>query len=515
MGTLDSPPPMLVWTPLSHLDTDLLVVPMFEGDDLVDVPGLDAATGGEVGRATTGRELTGKPCELFVTTVTHHWKLRRVALVGAGKRASYDTEMARRVAAAGVLAARQRRVARVAVLFRAATNETRSGTSATRLLQAASEGAVLAEHDIGRHKSSPSDLARVSDVRLVAPELPTEARQDAVAAVERGAILGACTNVARDLGNEPANVLTPTVFADRARAAAEGTTLSVEILDEARIAALRMGLLLGVARGSAEPPRVIVLRHDPPDAPAAPVLGLVGKGITFDTGGISIKPADGMERMKVDMAGGAAVIAALRAVALLRAPIRVIGIVPSTENMPGGRAIKPGDVLRGAGGTTVEVVNTDAEGRLVLGDGLWYARELGATHVVDVATLTGACVVALGRVHSGVFGIPDTFVDAVRHAGAHSGDRCWPLPVSDEYYEQLKSDVADMTNTGGRPGGAVTAAVFLKQFTGNLPWAHLDIAGTAWADDAKPWQVKGATGVAVRLLAELALDPEGWRDVSR
>jgi leucyl aminopeptidase len=515
MGTFDSPPPMLVWTALAHLDTELLVVPAFEGDDLVDVPGLDAATGGEVGRAISARELTGKPCELFVATVTHQWQVRRVALVGAGNRANYDAEMARRVAAAGVLAARQRQVARVSVLFRPATNETHPGQSATRLLQATSEGVVLAEHDIGRLKSSPSDLARVSDVRLVAPELPAETRQAAAAAVERGAILGACTNFARELGNEPANVLTPTVFADRARTAAEGTTLSVEILDEDRIAALRMGLLLGVARGSAEPPRVIVLRHDPPDAPAAPVLALVGKGITFDTGGISIKPADGMEKMKVDMAGGAAVIAALRAAALLRAPIRVIGIIPSSENMPGGRAVKPGDVLRGASGTTVEVVNTDAEGRLILGDGLWYARELGATHLVDVATLTGACVVALGRVHSGVFGTPDAFVDAVRRAGALSGDRCWPLPVSDEYYEQLKSDVADMTNTGGRPGGAVTAAVFLKQFTGQLPWAHLDIAGTAWADDARPWQVKGATGVAVRLLAELALDPEGWRNVSR
>jgi leucyl aminopeptidase len=276
-----------------------------------------------------------------------------------------------------------------------------------------------------------------------------------------------------------------------------------------------MGLLLGVARGSVEPPRVIVLRHDPPDAPPAPALALVGKGVTFDTGGISIKPADGMEKMKVDMAGGAAVIAALRAAALLRAPIRVIGVVPATENMPGGRAIKPGDVLRGAGGKTVEVVNTDAEGRLILGDGLWYAREQGATHVVDVATLTGACVVALGRLHSGIFGTPDAYVDAVRRIGLLTGDRCWPMPSTDDYFEQLKSDVADMSNTGGRPGGAVTAAVFLKQFAGDLPWAHLDIAGTAWADDARPWQMKGATGVAVRLLAEMALEPNSWGQISR
>jgi leucyl aminopeptidase len=507
--------PLLVWTPLAQLDADLLVVPAFDGDDFVDVPGLDAATGGDVGRALSARELTGKPAEVFLATVTHHWNVRRVALVGAGKRDLYDAEMARRVAAAGVLAARQRRVARVAVLFREAPHESVPAATVARLIQAATEGIVLAQHDIGRHKSAPPELAPVADARLVAPELAPQSRADATKAVERGAVLGACTNLARDLGNEPANLLTPSMFADRARAAAEGTTLAVEVLNEERIAALRMGLLLGVSRGSAEPPRVIVLRHDPPDAPAAPVLALVGKGVTFDTGGISIKPAEGMERMKVDMAGGAAVIAALRAVALLRAPIRVIGIVPSTENMPGGRAIKPGDVLRGAGGKTVEVVNTDAEGRLILGDGLWYAREQGATHVVDVATLTGACVVALGRFHSGIFGTPDEFVDAIRRVGILTGDRCWHLPSADDYFEQLKSDVADMSNTGGRPGGAVTAAVFLKQFVGDLPWAHLDIAGTAWADDARPWQVKGATGVAVRLLAEMALDPESWRHMTR
>ena len=239
------------------------------------------------------------------------------------------------------------------------------------------------------------------------------------------------------------------------------------------------------------------------------MLGLVGKGITFDTGGISIKPADGMERMKVDMAGGAAVIGALRAAALLEAPIRVIGVVPTTENMPGGRAIKPGDVIRGASGKTVEVINTDAEGRLILGDGLWQARQLGATHLVDVATLTGACVVALGRVHGRASSAgPTRSSRACARVGERTGDRCWPMPSADEYFEQLKSEVADMTNTGGRPAGAVTAAVFLKQFAGGLPWAHLDIAGVAWADDARPYQAKGATGAATRLLAELALEPQ-------
>ena len=241
------------------------------------------------------------------------------------------------------------------------------------------------------------------------------------------------------------------------------------------------------------------------------MLGLVGKGITFDTGGISIKPADGMEKMKDDMAGGAAVIGALRAIALLKAPIRVIGVVPTAENMPGGRAIKPGDVLTGGSGKTVEVINTDAEGRLILGDGLWYAQQLGATHLVDVATLTGACVVALGRAASGLFGQPDGWVEVIRKVGLRSGDRCWPMPLYDEYADQLRSEIADMMNTGGRPAGACTAAMFLKEFAGDLPWAHLDVAGTAWTDEAKPWLAKGPTGVAVRALAELAFTSASWK----
>jgi leucyl aminopeptidase len=264
-----------------------------------------------------------------------------------------------------------------------------------------------------------------------------------------------------------------------------------------------MGLLLGVARGSHEPPRLMVFRYDPPEARATPVLGLVGKGVTFDTGGISIKPAEGMERMKDDMAGGAAVACAMRAIARLRAPIRVIGIVPATENMPGGRAIRPGDVLKSAEGKTVEVVNTDAEGRLILGDGLWYARQLGATHLVDVATLTGACVVALGKITTGLFGTPPAWVEQVRRVADRAGDRSWPMPIFEEYREQLKSEIADFSNTGGRPAGSITAALFLNEFTGGLPWVHMDIAGTAWAEEAKPYQPKGPTGVAVRTLAEL------------
>jgi leucyl aminopeptidase len=240
------------------------------------------------------------------------------------------------------------------------------------------------------------------------------------------------------------------------------------------------------------------------------VLALVGKGITFDTGGISIKPSDNMDKMKDDMSGGAAVLCAMAALSRLNAPVRCIGVVPTTENMPGGRAMKPGDILTSAEGKTVEVLNTDAEGRLILGDALWYARKLGATHLVDIATLTGACVVALGKTTSGLFGRPDRWVDAVKTASDRAGDRSWPMPVFDDYKDLLKSEIADFTNTGGRAGGAISAALFIKEFVGELPWVHMDIAGTAWAEEAKPYQPKGATGVGVRTLAELALDVDAW-----
>jgi leucyl aminopeptidase len=399
----------------------------------------------------------------------------------------------RRVAAAFGIAAGKRRFGRVAFAVR--VGDPIAGA------QAAAEGLTLAAYSGGLYKTAENESVPPREATIVSRGAPEAAVRKAV---ERGRVLGECCNLSRTLCNEPGNVLTPRAFADRAAAIARDVGLGVEILDEFAIEKLSMGLLAGVARGSAEPARVIVLRHEPKGAPASPVLGLVGKGITFDTGGISIKPADGMDRMKDDMAGGAAVICAMRAMAILGAPMRVIGIVPTTENMPGGRATKPGDVLRGASGKTVEVNNTDAEGRLILGDGLWYAQQLGATHLVDIATLTGACVVALGKHMSGLFGRPDEWVEHVRRVAVRAGDRAWPLPLHDDYAEQLKSEIADLVNSGGRPAGAITAAMFLKEFAGPLPWVHLDIAGTAWADDEKPWQAKGATGVAVRTLAELA-----------
>jgi leucyl aminopeptidase len=498
----------LVTSAPADVETDLIILPFVEGEQLLQsMPELSDATAGAVDRALTSREIQGKPYELFLTPVLRGWRATRVALIGTGRASDLNLERIRRVATAAAVAARQRYVARIAFVHRLPSQPQAVHLETAEAVQAITEGLMLAAFSGDRYKSQDRG-GPAPEQMLVVASGGTAALERAV---ERGCILGESSNMARDLCNEPANILTPSVFAERGAAIAREAGLTVEILDEDEIARLRMGLLLGVSRGSAEPPRVIVMTHEPTGAPAAPVLGLVGKGITFDTGGISIKPADGMERMKDDMAGGAAVIGAMRAISLLQAPIKVVGIVPASENMPGGRATKPGDVLTGAGGRTVEVLNTDAEGRLILGDGLWYAQRLGATHLVDVATLTGACVVALGKVASGLFGQPDAWVESVRRASERAGDRAWPMPLYDEYTEQLRSEIADMVNTGGRPAGACTAAVFLKEFAGGLPWAHLDIAGTAWADEAKPWQPKGPTGVAVRTLAELAFTSAEWK----
>jgi leucyl aminopeptidase len=379
----------------------------------------------------------------------------------------------------------------------------RQGDDQLVMAQAAADGLTSAEFDTGTYKNR-GDLEGRFPQRLVVAA-PGADSTHLASAVERGTVIGRCANAARALSNEPANRLPPREFAARVEAVAGSAGLRVEILDEGAIRKLNMGLLLGVAQGSAEPPRLAVVRYEPAGAPAGPVLGFVGKGVTFDSGGLSIKPADGMDRMKDDMSGGAAVVAALCALARLGGPCRAIGVIPMTENMPGGRAFRPGDVLTAASGKTVEIINTDAEGRLVLADALWYTQQLGATHLVDVATLTGACLVALGRTASGLFGEPESWVDTVRRAAARAGDRVWPLPLFDEYREQLKSEIADMINAAGRPAGAITAAWFLKEFVDGRPWAHLDIAGTAWADERKAYLQKGPTGVAVRLLVELGL----------
>jgi leucyl aminopeptidase len=333
-------------------------------------------------------------------------------------------------------------------------------------------------------------------------------------AMQTGCIVAESQNFARDLINEPSNRMTPTILAERAKQMAEEVGLKCEDYGADKIRQLKMGAFWGVAQGSDEPPTLIVLRYEP--AGAAPTgaakdvhLGLVGKGVTFDTGGISIKPADGMEKMKYDMAGAATMIGVMRAIALLKPKVKVTAIVLATENMPSGKAQKPGDVQIAMSGKSIEIINTDAEGRLILADGLTYARQLGCTHLVDAATLTGAVVVALGYVNAGVFASTDEMYERFSTANKVAGEKMWRLPLDDEYKETLKSNIADMVNAGSRYGGAIFAAMFLKEFAEDTPWIHLDIAGTAWMEENKPWIAKGPSGIALRSLVEFV---KGWSE---
>lgn len=506
MRANDAAPPVTVTAadPAS-LDADVLIIGGFEDTGPAFVDGIDPAAQAFVQRASESGELSGKPFAIYVApaTTSDSWRPRRVMVAGLGPRTACTRERVRRWATVAAWAARERKLTRAAFVLPDVLAQ--DGEA-----QAVAEGITLAAFDAGAYRSEPGPPP-------LAPSLVARVEGGALAldAVERAAskgyILGACSNLARTLANEPANHMTPRVFAEVAGRVAATAGLTVDTLDEERLAGLGMGLMLAVARGSAEPPRLVVLRYEPPKRHAGAVLGLIGKGVTFDSGGLSIKTAEGMQRMKADMAGGAAVLGAMKAIAALKPPVPVIAVIPLVENMPGGRALRPGDVIRGAGGRSVEVLDTDAEGRLILADALWYAAHLGATHLVDVATLTGACAVALGRTTSGVFGAPADWAETVRRTADLAGDRAWVMPLFDDYKDQLKSEIADLTNVGSRYGGAITAAVFLKQFAGELPWAHMDIAGTAWADEALPYQPKGPTGVGVRTLAELALDPEIWR----
>ena len=482
---------------LGAVEADLICAPVFEDEGPEDLRTLDAALGGSISRAQASGEIKGKTHELFFADVADPtWRTRRALLVGAGARGKYDAARARTVAGAAGMAARDRRVRRLVFVCR-------SPGETPPMAQAAMEGILLGAFRDTRFKTGDGGSPPLTAVELF---FGPEAESQTQAAVDRGVLLAGCSNLARELSNEPGNLLTPRVFADRALELVAGPHTTVEVLDEQEIASQGMGLLEGVAQGSVEPPRVIVMRYEPEHAVPGPVLGLVGKGVTFDTGGISIKPANGMERMKRDMAGGAAVVCAMRAIGRLAPSVRVIGVVPAAENMPGGRAMRPGDVLTAANGKRVEVLNTDAEGRLILGDALTLAQRRGATHLVDIATLTGACVVALGHHASGLLGAPAAWVESVRQVADRAGERVWPLPVFEEYAEQLQSETADLANAGGRQGGAITAGMFLKAFSGGLPWAHLDIAGTAWHDTVQPYHTKGATGVGVRTLAALPFE---------
>jgi leucyl aminopeptidase len=440
-------------------------------------------------------EVTGK---MFESTVLHHpakLKAKRLLLLGGGKANSFSAFELRRLAGAAVRTLKARGLRSFAIVA------PETGLKADEAVKSIVEGAIIGNFDSNTYQTDRKDQ-KIDALTVVARGDQAKLQE----AMDEARILGESQNFTRDLVNEPSNHMTPTILAERARKMADEVGLKCEIYGAEKIKELKMGAFWSVAQGSDEPPALIVLRYEPAGAPEKPVLGLVGKGVTFDTGGISIKPADGMEKMKYDMPGGATMIGAMRAIALLKPKAKVTAIICATENMPSGKAQKPGDVQIAMSGKSIEIINTDAEGRLVLADGLHYARQLGCTHLIDAATLTGAVVVALGYTNAGVFANDDTMYERFSQALSKAGEKMWRMPLDDEYKEQIRSNIADIMNTGGRYGGAITAAMFLKEFAEDTPWLHLDIAGTAWMEDQKPWIAKGPSGIAVRSLVEFAKD---------
>jgi leucyl aminopeptidase len=435
-------------------------------------------------------EVTGLPFETNLLHKPSGLRAKRLLIISGGRAKKFTSYELRRLAGTAVRTLKARGIRSFALVAP-------PSIPADEAVRAIVEGALVGNFDPDYYRSDRKNQKIDTLTILTSGDK---------AALERAAneaqVIGDSQNFTRDLVNEPSNRMTPTILADRAKKMCQEVGLKCEVYGSDKIKEMKMGAFWSVAQGSDEPPALIVMKYEPAGAPEKPVLGLVGKGITFDTGGISIKPADGMEKMKYDMAGGATMIGAMRAIALLKPKVKVIGIVCATENMPSGHAQKPGDVQIAMSGKSIEIINTDAEGRLVLADGLFYARQLGCTHLVDAATLTGAVVVALGYANAGVFANDDAMYERFHKANAEAGEKMWRLPLDEEYKDNIKSTIADIVNSGGRWGGAINAAMFLKEFAEDTPWIHLDIAGTAWMEEQKPWIAKGPSGIALRSLVE-------------
>ena len=449
---------------------------------------LDVSCGGWFSETYSTGEISGKAFEQAVLHRPAGAKAKRIALLGAGK-----TVDARKLSAFAIRHFRGQSES-LAFVLDGATPESAA---------AAVEGAILGAWEQDHHKSTGKKENKIAEFTLVVPGGDLAAL---TAAADRGRILAESQNFTRDLVNEPGNLLPPRKLMEAAVTMAKAYRLECDVLDQDRMKQLGMGSLLGVSIGSAEPPFLIVLKYKPESPKSSDHLALVGKGVTFDTGGVSIKPADGMEKMKCDMGGAAAMLGAMRSIAQLKPSIAVTAFIPTVENMVSSKAQRPGDIVTSMAGKTIEVLNTDAEGRLILIDAITYAKQQGVTHLIDAATLTGAIGVALGAVYTGLFSNNDPFCEKLQKAASAEGEKMWRMPVDDEYREQLKSAYADIGNIGGRAGGACTAAMFLKEWVEDTPWAHLDIALTAYLDDPKPFTAKGATGVGVRTFTRLACD---------
>ncbi|MGD0346273.1 MAG: leucyl aminopeptidase [Terracidiphilus sp.] len=498
------------FAPIAGIATELLAVlaadtQTAKGSDAKPQPTLltaDAAVQAAAAGVLESGEYKGGANETVLIHSPVGLKAKRLLIVGLGKLSKATVHSVRDAAGTAVRFAKPRGIRELALALPENSSERLPAASVAR---AAVEGALVGDFDADTYRTERKDQSVQTLIIAAAADADHAATETAIA---EGVIVGESQNLARSLVNEPGNKLTPTILGQRAAMMAQETGLGWEVHSTEKLHQLKMGAFWSVAQGSAEPPALIVLRYEPEGVNEGPVLGLVGKGITFDTGGISIKPSDNMEKMKYDMAGGAAMIGAMRAIALLKPRVRVIAIVCAAENMPSGTAQKPGDVQTAMPiapdkpGKTIEIINTDAEGRLVLADGITYARQLGATHLIDAATLTGAISVALGKTTAGVFSNDDATYAKFEAALAVSGEKFWRLPLGDEYAELIKSDIGDIKNTGGRYGGASSAAEFLHTFAEDTPWIHLDIAGVAWVEESRPYIAKGPSGIGVRSILE-------------
>jgi leucyl aminopeptidase len=478
---------------------DLLAYPVFEDDvtDFAPLESLNKITRGAIGSILTSGEFKPEVHQTFTIYRPEGLKARGLLLVGAGKLTEFEPARLREIAGVAVRHARKGALRDVAFFCR-------SRLSANLAARLAAEGALYANYECSIHKTRDKQQEGVEVFQLLFGQSVT--RSQIRDSINRGTIVGEATNFARTLVNEPSNILTPARFAEHAMKMAETAGLNARILEREEMEKLGMNALLAVSRGSEEAPKLIILETQNKSQKrkaGAPLYALVGKGVTFDSGGISIKPSEKMEEMKADMAGGAAVMGAMIALAQLHPRHRIIGLIPAVENLPSGKATKPGDVVQSYLGKTIEIINTDAEGRLILADSIAYARTLGASQIIDIATLTGACVVALGRVNGGMMGTDQKTIDRLRGNCKITGEGLWQLPLDDAYRKAIRSEIADMKNVGDRWAGAITAAKFLQEFVEETPWVHLDIAGMDLDNDGRPFACKGGTGFGVRTLVQL------------
>src|SRR5260221_8360679 len=478
------------------IDVEALAVAVFKdekaGEGLLKT--LDEAAGGLITRVIQTEEFAAKTGETAYFLLSGKGlKAGRPLLIGCGERDAYQAAQISRMAGTASRFLRSKRASSIAIFPRA-------DGDAGKVAQTAMVGAIMGLFEPDKYRTKDKEQRELQRIAVVIESGDKKTLQQGA---ERGRIIGEAVNLTRDLANEPGGYLTPTILAERAQKVAKKFGLSIDVLDQRQMEKLGMGSLLGVSRGSDEPPKLIVMKYEPRKAGRKKgLLALVGKGITFDSGGISLKPGENMELMKYDMTGAATVIGAMQAIAQLKPSIPVLGVAPCTENLPSGKATKPGDILKAMTGKTIEVINTDAEGRLILADAIAYAKKLGATRVVDLATLTGAVTIALGDVHTAILGTDQGLIDEAIAAGKEVGEKFWQRPLDKEYSNQIKSYIADIKNIGGKKAGTITAAAFLKEFADDTSWAHLDIAGTAWSDTAQPYRSKGPTVVALRTLVE-------------